>query len=118
MNLHWIFKIQNLDTHLKDKLKDFGDMKLLYNILQEKSGTDAFLEVSKTFLKTYLKIIEKPFNDLKKVYVYQNKRASAAELARELEVDETTIYAWWKEMGIPRGRIKTNNTINMFGDKP
>ena len=114
MNLHWLWKIQDLDTHLKDKLKDFGDMRLLYNILQEKNGTEAFVEVSRTFLKTYLKIIEKPFTDLKKVYVYQNKRAHAAELACELEVDETTIYAWLKEMGEPRKAVNAGRKGKIF----
>jgi len=114
LNLNWLQKIENLDTHLKDKLKDFGDMRLLYNILQEKNGTDAFIEVSKTFLKTYLKIIEKPFTDLKKVYVYQNKRVHAAQLARELEVDETTIYAWLKEMGIPRREMSATRKGKIF----
>lgn len=113
--LSWITNIENYEQHLEDLLKDYDDLKLLYEILQKKSGSDAFLSIASTFLKTNLKVIEKPFNEMKKVYVYQNRSLPVNKLAREMGVDERTIYAWLSDFGCRKnGNNKDDKTIDMF----
>lgn len=113
--LSWITDIENYEQHLCELLKEYGDLKLLYDILQQKSGPEAFLDIASTFLKTNIKIVEKPFNEMKKVYVYQNRDLPVAKLAREMGVDERTVYAWLAEFGCKRnGNNKDDKTIDMF----
>ncbi len=106
MHNNWIFKIDNLDEVLAEKLKSHPDMRLLYDILQQKNGTEAFLEICNQFGKTFIKLFDKPFNELKKVYVYQNRFADPMTLARELNLDLTTVYSWLRGAGVPRGKRK------------
>lgn len=113
--LNWITNIENYEQHLEELLKDYDDLKLLYQILQNKSGSDAFLSIASTFLKTNLKVIEKPFNEMKKIYVYQNRSLPVNKLAREMGVDERTIYSWLSDFGCKKnGSNKDEKTIDMF----
>lgn len=113
--LNWITDIENYEQHLSNLLKEYDDLKLLYDILQQKSGSEAFLSIASTFLKTNVKIIEKPFNEMKKVFVYQNRDLPVAKLAREMGVDERTIYSWLAEFGCKKnGGVKDSKTIDMF----
>ncbi len=116
--LNWVYEIKDYEKHIEQLVADNDDMALLYEILKRKSGSEAFVNIVSTFLKTNIKIIEKPFNDLKKIYVLQNKNEPVSKLARKLDVDERTIYSWLSEMGIKRNAgTKDGATIEMFEEE-
>jgi hypothetical protein len=117
MRFNWIFEIEDYQVHLKAALKDNSDLDLLYEILEKKTGSEAFLEVFEQFLKTNLRFPEVPIKELRRVYVYQNRRKIPARtMARTLGVDEVTVYAWLKDFGINKSSKQSNNNFNMFED--
>ena len=102
--LNFILEIRDWEKHLIDVIKNHadGDLFLLYNTLKDKTGTSAFLCVLETFLKTQIIFPEKPVVQLKKIYLSQNKYLPVGKLARKLDVDTRTIFAWLAEMGVKR----------------
>ncbi|GAB4287204.1 MAG: hypothetical protein Kow0098_03400 [Ignavibacteriaceae bacterium] len=115
INLNWVFEIKDWEKELAKKIEDYDDLRELLQILNRTSGAEAFVAINEAFLKTSIKPLEKPFNELKKVYVYQHRNYPVRKLARKLGVEETTIYAWLREFGVERGSAaKDNKTINMF----
>lgn len=109
--LSFILEIDNYKKHLRDVLKNHadGDLHLLLKSLENQSGDEAFVNVAGTFLKTQILFPEKPFNELKKIYLYQNKNMPVGKLARKLDVDIRTIYIWLAEMGIKRNGSSESN---------
>lgn len=114
MRFNWIKEIEDYEQHLAACLKDYGDLALLNKILSEKNGAEAFIEVAENFNKTSIRFPERPIKELKKVYVYQNKRKPVAAMARKLDVDEATVYSWLREFGIRKDSGRHNNNLNMF----
>lgn len=114
---NWIFEIEEYEKHLNNALKDHPDLLLLNKINREKSGAEATIEVIETFLKSTIRIPEKPLLELKKVYVYQNRRSPVKNMARKLNVDESTIARWLREFGFGKTNTVKNNNGNLFGDE-
>lgn len=118
MRFSWILEIEDYEKHLTAALKDYDDLKLLNDILSKKSGAEATVEVIQNFLKTSIRFPERPITELKKVYVYQNKRKPAAAMARKLDVDEATVYGWLRGFGVGKSEAgsKGSNNLEMFED--
>ena len=116
--LNFILEIRDWEKHLVDVIRDHadGDLYLLYKTVKDKTGTEAFLSVLETFLKTQIIFPEKPVVQLKKIYLMQNKNLPAGHLARKLDVDTRTIFAWLAEMGIKRNG-SGSDTPGLFDEK-
>ncbi len=96
----WILEIENYEKYLKAVLKDYSDLSLLNEILSSKNGAAATIKIYENFEKTDLRFPQRPITELKKVYVFQNRRLPAKTLARKLNVDVVTIYNWLREYGL------------------
>lgn len=115
MRFSWIKEIEDWEKHLTAALKDYDDLNLLNEIHSKKSGAEATIEVIENFLKTSIRFPERPITELKKVYVYQNKRKPVAAMARKLNVDESTVHGWLREFGVRKeSGSKANNNLEMF----
>ena len=114
---NWIFEIEEYEKHLNNALKDYEDLALLNDINKRKSGAEATIEIIESFLKSTIRIPEKPLLELKRVYVYQHKRNPVKTMARKLNVDESTIARWLREFGFGKTNTIKNNNGDLFGDE-
>lgn len=96
----WIYEIKEFEKHLTAALKDYEDLSLLNDILKKQTGVEAIIEVMENFLKSSIRIPERPMLEMKKVYVYQNSKNPVKAMARKLDVDESTIARWLREFGM------------------
>lgn len=108
MKNNWIFEIKNLEEELLNIISDRDDLKLVYKILNENSGITAFIMLYEEFNKSSIKFVDRTITLLKRVYVLQNKYASAEKLRRILDVDIRTIYEWRRQ-----GKLE-NSQLNIF----
>lgn len=113
-NFDWIYEIKDYEHHLRDAIKDRDDLKILWDLLAEHSGTEAFIRFNEEFIKTGIKPIEEPFNRLKKIYVYQHRNDPIDKLARKLWLDKRTIFKWKQEFGSAKVSGYDNKTIGLF----
>ena len=97
MNLNWILEIKEYEKHLAIVLKDYNDLFLVNDIMNKNSGSKGFIKVFECFIKTSIRFPEKPLNGLKKIYVLQNQDKPVAKMAREIGVDEATVYHWLRQ---------------------
>lgn len=108
MNFEWIKQIDNLEKHLKIANKGNVDLNLVFDILMEKSGVEAYIALYSTFLKTNVRFPETTIKYLRRVYVHQNiTEIPAQTLARIIGVDEVTVYSWVREFGFHDKKKKT-----------
>ncbi len=98
MNFDWILEIKDLEKHLAIVLKDYDDLFSLNEIMNKHSGSEGFIKVYIQFLKTSIRFPEKPLNGLKKIFVFQNSTRPVSKMAREIAVDEATVYSWLREL--------------------
>ncbi|HCY76954.1 MAG TPA: hypothetical protein DHV28_13620 [Ignavibacteriales bacterium] len=113
MDLSWILEIRDYEKHFAIVLKDYDDLFSLNEIINKNSGSAGFVKVFEHFLKTSIRFPEKPLNGLKKIYVFQNSQKPVAKIAREISVDEATVYSWLREFnGKQKSKTNRNDLID------
>jgi len=96
-NLNWVFKIQDFGKHIHNVIDEKEDLKRLYEVLSQYSGTLAFIELYSIFNKSQIVFVERVIDRLRKIYALQNRDKNANSLAREIGVTARTIFDWWKQ---------------------
>jgi hypothetical protein len=105
MNFDWILEIKDSKTHIENCLKKYDDLTELNEILHNKSGDEALVNIYYCFLKTAIRFPESPITELRKIYVSQNLDKQVAGMARKLRVDEATVHSWIRDI---KGKKKSN----------
>ena len=97
MNLSWIAEVNCTDEEMKDILREEHDLLTLYQILQNKSGKEAFFFILNEFAKTKVVFNYRPILKLKRKYVEQHSSLPCYLIARKIDIHERTVQKWIEE---------------------